>query len=491
MSAGKERRRSSKVGDSSLEMTTVTKNSEKREENGKSSKVSVKEANSPQRHHNIVDAVEEVMEDIHCCVKVRDKTSFKVFVFLVVLTLDAADLFSDWLLFRDVFVTQEGLVYGPPEDALTYALLAFSILGTFTFIFEVVNLWWEIFRDNPWVDSDFASCITIWIEDVPQIVINVLIVLCREEAISYFQLVKASVLIVGVVIRIIVSLVKYCSKKYLEEAKKKTPKSRRHVAYRVFIMFGLMCILAGSVAVFMLTQFERHPDGNIQFNTPKTAFEGKFHEEKYFDNVSIYLNHPVFDLNTGNSEVDFIRLISIYDIRNKADKTFKLSYDEPAKTKFVVWEPDSSGVLQEVECFTINRGTKTVSTQTCNPSFSSGTMSEFTFKFHFIKPSVPKLIFGDITYNLKVKESGTCKDPATDIVTKPNQRRGSGASRSPVIHYYRAHISTPSHLLPSKFYQFPADLTDIAQVWKTGFASCESSGSLAPHRDTSLETTCL
>lgn len=68
MSAGKERRRSSKVGDSSLEMTTVTKNSEKHEENGKSSKVSVKEANSPQRHHNIVDAVEEVMEDIHCCV---------------------------------------------------------------------------------------------------------------------------------------------------------------------------------------------------------------------------------------------------------------------------------------------------------------------------------------------------------------------------------------------------------------------------------------
>lgn len=241
----------------------------------------------------------------------------------------------------------------------------------------------------------------------------------------------------------------------------------------------------------MLTQFERHPDGNIQFNLPKTAFEGKFHEEKYFDNVSIYLNHPVFDLNTGNSEVDFIRLISIYDIRNKADKTFKLSYNEPTKTKFVVWEPDNSGVLQEVECFTINRGTKVVSTSSCTPSFISGTMTEFTFKFHFIKPSVPKLIFGDITYNVKVKESGTCKDPATDIVTKPNQRRGSGASRSPVIHYYRAHISTNSHILPSKFYQFPADLTDIAQVWKTGFASCESSGSLAPHRDTSLETTCL
>ncbi|XP_061188464.1 uncharacterized protein LOC133196616 [Saccostrea echinata] len=508
MSADKKRR-SSKVGDSNMELTEV-QNNETKQENGKIPKkeetktptkekvdkktdkpkvITVKTAESKHRP-NIVDRVEEIMEDIHCCVRVQNKMCFKVFVFLVVLVLDSADLISDWLLFRDVFITEEGLVYGPPEDALTYALLAFSILGTLTFIFEVVNLWWEIFRDNPWVDSDLASTITIWVEDVPQIIINVLIVLCREEAISYFQLVKASVLIIGVVIRIIVSLIRYCSKKNLEEAKKQTAESRRHVAYRVFIMFGLMCILAGSIAVFMLTQFERHPDGAIKFNLPKTAFEGKFHEEKYFDNVSIYLNHPVFDTSTGSSQVDFIRLISIYDIRNKDDKIFKLSYKESSKDTFIIWESDNSDTLQAKECFKINKGTKAVTIEsTCSPSYISSP-SEFTFKFHFIKPSIPKLIFGDITYNVKVKESGTCHDPTTDIVTKPNKRKGSGNTRTPVIHYYRAHISSESHLLKSKLYQYPTDLTDIAEVWKTGFASCESSGSLAPHRDTSLSTSC-
>ena len=490
MSATKNRR-SPKVGDSSLEMTKVHKNSEKQQnmENGKSVEDSKKGKEHSKEQHNIVNSVEEVMEDIHCCIRIKNRMCFKVCVFLVVLTLDGADLISDWLLFRDVFVTTEGLVYGPPEDALTYALLAFSILGTFTFIFEVVNLWWEIFRENPWIDSDFASCITVWIEDVPQIIINVLIVLCREEAISYFQLVKASVLIVGVVIRIIVSLVRYCSKKNLEEANKKTPESRRHVAYRVFIMFGLMCILAGSVAVFMLTQFERHPDGNIQFNLPKTAFEGKFHEEKYFDNVSIFLNHPVFELNTGNSQVEFIRLISIYDIRNKADKTFKISYDA-SKTKFIIWESNAA-TLQPTECFTMNRGTKVLSiAPSCSRSFIGSINTEFTFKFHFIKPSIPKLIFGDITYNVKVNESGNCHDPVTDIVTKPSKRKGTGISRTPVIHYYRAHVSSASHVLVNRLYTYPADLTDITEVWKTGFASCESSGSLAPHRDTSLQTNC-
>lgn len=145
MSVGKERWCFLKVGDLSLEMMIVIKNSVKYEENGKFSKVFVKEVNFLQRYYNIVDVVEEVMEDIYCCVKVWDKISFKVFVFLVVLMFDVVDLFFDWLLFRDVFVIQEGFVYGFLEDVLIYVLFVFFIFGIFIFIFEVVNFWWEIF----------------------------------------------------------------------------------------------------------------------------------------------------------------------------------------------------------------------------------------------------------------------------------------------------------------------------------------------------------
>lgn len=145
MSVGKERWCFLKVGDLSLEMMVGIKNSEKYEENGKFSKVFVKEVNLLQRYYNIVDVVEEVMEDIYCCVKVWDKISFKVFVFLVVLMFDVVDLFFDWLLFRDVFVIQEGFVYGFLEDVLIYVLFVFFIFGIFIFIFEVVNFWWEIF----------------------------------------------------------------------------------------------------------------------------------------------------------------------------------------------------------------------------------------------------------------------------------------------------------------------------------------------------------
>lgn len=134
-----------------------------------------------------------------CCTTCTPHHSFpcKILFFLAILALDFADLISDWLLFVDVILTREGLVYGPPENAAIYALLAFSIVGTVTFIFEAVNLWWEVFRYNPWLDADLVSAVIIWIEDLPQIAINVYIAMCREDPISIFQLSKASVILIG------------------------------------------------------------------------------------------------------------------------------------------------------------------------------------------------------------------------------------------------------------------------------------------------------
>ncbi|XP_052819711.1 uncharacterized protein LOC128245551 [Mya arenaria] len=164
-----------------------------------------KECSFEPRQINIIDS-------LPCCHRIKYKLGFKIALYLILVSTDLIDLVSDWLLFRDVISTEEGLVFGPVEDTLKYLLLAFSIIGTFTYIFEISNYGWEIFRSNPWVDVDLLMAIIIWIEDVPQITINVLIVACREEAISYFQLVKASIIIIGAVIRVLISLIRYCGK---------------------------------------------------------------------------------------------------------------------------------------------------------------------------------------------------------------------------------------------------------------------------------------
>lgn len=444
-----------------------------------------------------------MVASIPCCRGLHDKLCFKIFVFLLVVCLDAADLISDWLLYADVAAAEEGLVYGPPEDSVRYSLLAFSIIGSLTFFFEIINLWWEIFRNDPWIDVDLLSAITVWIEDVPQIIINVAIVACREEAISYFQLVKASVIIIGAIIRVIVSLIRYCSKRARQDLQcaKVNPESRRHVVYRVFIMVGLLLTLGGAIAIFLFTQSERNPDGSLNFKVPHSVIEGEYDDQKYFHNVSIYFSHELFDWDSTTStsveNLNLVRLFKINDIRQeKVDRTIKIQYNQlSGQTKVVIWESDTTGTMQAKECFQMDRVNKKVAIETGCSSYLPTTINQFVIKFHYIKPSVPRLIFGDIKYNIQVKyTSGKCQPP--DFVINDNIKDHSKNSKVAALHYYRTAGSSveTNHVIHSSttdgtFYH-SSDLQDISDVWKTGFTSCKSSGSLAPHQDNSIDVPC-
>lgn len=448
-----------------------------------------------------------MVSSIPCCRTLHDKFCFKLVVFLAVFVLDAVDLVSDWLLYADVAGAEEGLVYGPPEDVIRYLLLTFSIIGSLTFTFEIINLWWEIFRDDPWIDVDLLSAITVWIEDVPQITINVVIVACREEAISYFQLVKASVIIIGAVIRIIVSLVRYCGKKARHDLQcaRVNPESRRHVVYRVFIMIALILTLGGAITIFMFTQSERNPDGSLNFKIPHSVVEGEYDDQKYFQDVNIFFAHELFDWDstsvTSAEQLNLVRLFKINDIKNeKIDRTIKIQYDKATSpTKVVIWESDVSGSMQVKECFTMDRSGKTITIGTNCATYISGPFNQYVLKFHYIKPSVPSLIFGDIKYNIKVQYSSSTKCETPNFVINNNLKDHYRNSKVAALHYFRVGKGTnqtnhvihpvPTGANPVEFYHSKS-LEDIIDVWKTGFAYCKSTGSQAPHLDTSIAVSC-
>ena len=487
---------------------TTTNNNSRNRKSGKSkdnekSKIMVKaKEDSCYTCENIPDD-EGCITKFPCYQKLHNSFCFKVFVFLLMFCLDAVDLVSDWLLYSDVAKTEQGLVYGPPEDVLVWLLLAFSIVGSLTFTFEVVNLWFEIFRNNPWIDSDLMSAITTWIEDVPQIVINVMIVACREEAISYFQLVKASIVIVGALIRITVTLIKYCSKRALCELHNagKVPKYRNHVLYRVLIMVGLFVTLAGSVTIFMFTQSERNPDGSINFKVPHSVIIGEFDDQKYFNNVSIFFSHPLFDKDSTSAitenEINWVRMAKIYDVRDTdKNELFRVKFDNTTKQKFVLTLTNSNGNIASEDCFQFTRTTGAVTLQTinCNTFLPPGNdVVEFIFKFQYRTPETPNLIFGDVKYNVIVKENGKCHDPSStifdDVAERLSQRQNAA------LHYFRTRPNVPEnkHVVDSggrvQFYHAD-NLIDISDVWRTGFATCKSSGSLAPHKDSSISVPC-
>lgn len=63
---------------------------------------------------------------------------------------------------------------------------------------------------------------------------------------------------------------------------------------------GMIFILIGLVFVFVFILFEREVNESIRFNYLKSMFEEDYNEVRYFDNVSIFFNYFVFDLNMYN-----------------------------------------------------------------------------------------------------------------------------------------------------------------------------------------------
>lgn len=141
-----------------------------------------------------------------CCTTSTRKKCF----YAVLIVTDIIDLLSDWLFYYDLKVTEKGLVYGPPEEATLKALLAFCIVGTAVFVFDALVLGCTLFRKNCLLNTDWVSLLAVMLGDLPQMSINVYIAYCREEPISYFQLVKASVVMAGKVDRQLMS----CSPSY-------------------------------------------------------------------------------------------------------------------------------------------------------------------------------------------------------------------------------------------------------------------------------------
>ncbi|XP_050410243.2 uncharacterized protein LOC126824878 [Patella vulgata] len=418
--------------------------------------------------------------------------------FLIIFMLDVADLLSDWLLYVDIYLAEAGLVYGPPASSIINALLAFSIIGSITFILEAVNMGKEIFTMEAWVDTDLMSAIIIWIEDVPQIIINVFIAICREDPISVFQLTKASVILLSLVIRIIASLIRYTSKKAIAEAKKHTHYTNRHIAYHFFIMFGLLVNAGCAIAVFIFTQTSRDASGNLSFQIPDSVFEDKYNDQRYFQNVSVYFHHSTFDYvdsDASDTKANWMRLMKINTIREQKSKRALFNYeyqDTTAELRMALWEKINEGNWEVQECYTVNKVTKQITNETNCATFLTGSSTSVIFLFYFVSPDTffRRLLFGDIKYNLKVNDTSTCKnvDDLTDSI------EDGIAKNLPTIHYYRTTESEVYHLLSDngqvRFYKNDADFEDIESVWETGWGKCDPTGTLAPHADDSLHAPC-
>lgn len=417
---------------------------------------------------------------------------------VVLLLTDIADVITDWLFYYDVATTTKGIVYGPPSQVIQHALLAFTIIGSVCFAVEIVAV---LLRrcckdccakyggENRFEDfDDVVSMLAVWLGDVPQLIISLLIALCKEEPISIFQLTKAIVVIFSLIFRIIILGVKYFRDKL----------GKNHKKIKVAIFTGNVLTFAISVVLFVLSNTE--PD-TVNFRVPSTVFDETVNEKAYFENVSVFVNVPGTHNPRSTTPANLVRLVPIGDVMYSPTKetSYTIYYvnSSPYNVTMAIWTKTSpSKTLQA--CFSI---VNYKMYQAPNVSCTSMKTSSQNFSAVFIKLRFqpPKDIFreqllGEVYVNFKKFDSKGCRD----IVGYSDSLETINSTTSIAMHYYRTNslIDTQSTYVirdgnSVRFYRNDdKDIINVKKLWKTGWSKCEPTGSLGPVLDKNIPIDC-
>ena len=120
------------------------------------------------------------------------------------LAIELFDLGLDWEFFIEVNSTEQDI---PHKTELKYAILAVAIIGCITFLLGLVSLYYDATKDYKHLTfTTSVSMISTWIEDVPQIVLAVIIAVSSSELISKVQIAKAGYAIGEALVHIIISV---------------------------------------------------------------------------------------------------------------------------------------------------------------------------------------------------------------------------------------------------------------------------------------------
>lgn len=109
---------------------------------------------------------------------------------------------SDWLFYVELNATEKGLVYGPVDENILNALLAFCIIGCLIFLADLLcHVYshcfclkkWEKCINNP----HLISILAVLFGDIPQVSIRICVARCREQGLSYLQIAKTTLVFLG------------------------------------------------------------------------------------------------------------------------------------------------------------------------------------------------------------------------------------------------------------------------------------------------------
>ncbi|XP_033755576.1 uncharacterized protein LOC117338360 [Pecten maximus] len=376
--------------------------------------------------------------------------------FVLVLCCNLSDFIMDWVFYDDIKNAEDGLVFGPQKNQLVTASFVFCIIGTITFLIELIidilDYKWntDLLSDI----SDVMTVITLLIEDLPQVLINFVIALCREDVTNIVQIMKASSSIIEVIIAVIIMLVKYCRKD--EKGK------LRKCCFKATLILSAIILAFSAVVFYLETNFAK-----ARINFDSHGLEGP-EADRYLLGVDIFMKSSALPSITSDQ---WLNITSIQTITRLPSQSQSVGLLVTAQYVWMMKVPTLSG--ESLPCYNITQASilNPLPPAQCPgiPLFTEDSRY-ITVKLTYVVPNRRQPL-GDILYNYQVTDQN-CTPVSTPPVT---------------LKYFKGKSDRKDDqiLIP------PSDLQDVREVWKTGRGSCKSTARERPKLSSTMDVPCV
>ena len=453
-------------------------------------------------------------------------TACQIGMFILFLAKNLPDCVLDWKLYLELSSLEVGLVMGTVDNWILQYIYIVAWIGTVLLVVEMGLRLHHLLTGSIYqlININIIEACVVFFEDIPQLVIGIILLVCRGEAKSLFPFLRAIVTFIGSIATLCCACCKDMKQKeYTATVKEK--KKKPNLIKRGLLNFGLRCNafrIFGVVIVFFLALFSftftfvddktrkylLNRDTNPGNRNRTLAYDSIPHRakwdfsglldseennERFFSNVGIYGDASGFQLpfeQAGN--MTWIKFFDINEIRSFGEITIRITID--------------TSLLQIQNFYTLSRVQRNA-TNACYRLEGTGDfmiiketfcaqLNGTRFHFHFkYLPSSKRHLLGDIEYNFRKTPTDVCENIAFSPL--PNLRYFRANSSDNV----QGHLHGP--IWNYKFYNVDTDLIDINNVWRTGaieedglFGSlkrnyqCDKTGSLYPHYNPDICVPC-
>ncbi|XP_060066476.1 mucin-3A-like [Ylistrum balloti] len=420
------------------------------------------------------------------------KTKFFTFTFRFLIS--TFDLIIDWLLLYEVIGIEQGLVFGPFPESASCLLILFSCIGTVTYIAELVlNIVDFVVEKDDFLPAgllDNVNLVSLWVEDVPLIMMSVYMAGCRDAAVTILLLVKAFSTLLEVFVNVGIIIAKYnIDRTRTVVAKFDEKKPSRWLKIPLFISLVLMVI--GSTLVFSLGSYFTDSKNVIQLPSSLDFSYETYKGMNYLQGSGVYMN---FDLDqpgvvTMTSE-QWMSLLTLENIRSAESQPVlvRVTYDSNPNTWLWI-QSTSSDDLTSPElsiCYSTQSSPMSVLTTCSDDLQMTSNATSIVFKFVYKSPSNSKPL-GDLYYNYGVS-SPTNIESCNDIESAPSFS----------LRYFKvtSNLNDISPLLfisdvSGEYYKTGVSLNSVPESGKTGLFECGCTGKSVPEQDKSISIPCL